>query len=203
MPGKEIIENHKHFLERVALYKEYGYNIEKERFFIIEKARPVSGAILEAGTGKGYFTLALAWEGFTFTSFDISDEEQKYARLKLTYHGLEGRVRFDIADAECLPYNDRSFNVIFAVNMIHHLSSVRNVFDEFIRILSPHGKIILSDLNDRGVALLDEIHALDGRKHELAGTIDEDRAKLTERGFMMKEYSSEMQYVIVASSASA
>jgi ubiquinone/menaquinone biosynthesis C-methylase UbiE len=203
MMEKEIIENHNRFLERVALYKEYGYDIEKERFFIIEKARPVSGAILEAGTGKGYFTLALAREGFTFTSFDISDEEQKYARLNLTYHGLEDRVHFDIADAECLPYNDDSFNVIFAVNMIHHLSSVRKVFDEFIRILSPQGKIILCDFNDRGFALLDEIHALDGRKHESAGTIDEARTKLTERGFMMKEYSSEMQYVIVASSASA
>lgn len=200
---KEIIENHNRFLERVALYKEYGYDIEKERFFIIEKARPVSGAILEAGTGKGYFTLALAREGFTFTSFDISDEEQKYARLNLMYHGLEDRVRFDIADAECLPYSDDSFNSIFAVNMIHHVSSVRKVFDEFIRVLSPQGKIILSDFNDRGFDLLDEIHARDGRKHEVAGTIDEARIKLTERGFMMKEYSSEMQYVIVASSASA
>jgi len=200
---KEIIEKHNRFLERVALYKEYGYDIEKERFFIIEKARPVSGTILEAGTGKGYFTLALAREGFVFTSFDVSDEEQKYARLNLTYHGLEDRVHFDIADAECLPYNDDSFNVIFAVNMIHHLSSVRNVFDEFIRILSPRGKIILSDFNDRGFDLLDEIHARDGRKHEVTGTIDEARVKLTERGFMMKEYNSEMQYVIVASSASA
>jgi len=87
--------------------------------------------------------------------------------------------------------------------MIHHVSSVRKVFDEFIRVLSPQGKIILSDFNDRGFDLLDEIHARDGRKHEVAGTIDEARIKLTERGFMMKEYSSEMQYVIVASSASA
>ncbi len=203
MTEKEIIENHNRFLERVALYKEYGYDVEKERFFIIEKARPVSGAILEAGTGKGYFTVALAREGFTFTSFDISHEEQQYARLNLMYHGLEDQVCFDIADAECLPYKNASFDVLFSANMIHHLSSVRKVCDEFIRILSPQGKIILSDLNDKGFALLDEIHALDGRKHEVTGTIDEARTKLAEHGYMMKEYSSEIQDIIVASRISA
>jgi ubiquinone/menaquinone biosynthesis C-methylase UbiE len=200
---KDIIENRSRFLERVALYKEYGYDLEKERLFIIEKVRQVSGAILEAGTGKGYFTVALAREGFAFTSFDISEEEQKYARLNLMYYTLEDRVSFDIADAECLPYNDNSFNIIFSVNMIHHLSSVRKVCDEFIRILSPQGKIILSDFNDKGFALLDEIHALDGRKHEVTGTIGEARTKLAEHGFVLKEYSSEIQDVIVASRISA
>jgi 2-polyprenyl-3-methyl-5-hydroxy-6-metoxy-1,4-benzoquinol methylase len=74
--GNELIENHQRYLERVALYQQYGYDIDKERSFIIEKSRSLSGNILEAGTGKGYFSLVLAREGFNFTSFDISAEEQ-------------------------------------------------------------------------------------------------------------------------------
>lgn len=98
--GHEILDNHYRYLERKALHQKFGYDVEKERAFIIEKARPISGKILEAGTGKGYFTLALVQEGFCFTSFDISEVEQKYARLNLMYYGLEQQVHFDIADAE-------------------------------------------------------------------------------------------------------
>jgi 2-polyprenyl-3-methyl-5-hydroxy-6-metoxy-1,4-benzoquinol methylase len=200
MMEKEIIENHNRFLERVALYRKYGYDIEKERAFIIEKARPISGAILEAGTGKGYFTLALAREGFNFTSFDVSAAEQQYARLNLMYHSLEHQVHFDVADAEYLDYGNSYFDVIFAVNMIHHLSSVRKVCDEFIRILSLKGKIVLSDFNNKGFAILDKIHAYEGRRHEVGvGTMNEIKAKLIERGFVLKEYCSEIQDVLVAS----
>ena len=100
----EVRENHDQYLERKALYYQFGYDIDKERAFIIEKARPISGRILEAGTGKGYFALALANEGFHFTSFDISESEQKYARLNLMYYGLEQQVHLDIASAKSLPY---------------------------------------------------------------------------------------------------
>jgi len=196
---KEIIENHHRFLKRVALYKEYGYDIEKERDFIIEKSLPVFGEILEVGTGKGYFTLALAREGFNFVSVDVSAQEQEYARLNLAYHGLEQQVCFDMADAECLPYEDASFDVIFSVNMIHHLSSVEKVCNELIRVLTAKGKMIVSDLNEKGFALLDAIHALEGRKHAVGGTMDEIRVKLCNSGFVMSEYNAEIQNIIVAS----
>lgn len=67
---------------------------------MIEKAQPLSGRILEAGSGKGHFTLALAQEGFHFTSFDISETEQAFARLNLQYHSFEQQVSLDIADGE-------------------------------------------------------------------------------------------------------
>lgn len=195
----ELIENHQRYLERVALYRQQGYDIAKERSFIIEKARPLSGNILEAGTGKGYFSLALAREGFNFTSFDISAEEQRYARLNLAYHGLGSHVRFDVADAECLPYKDGSFDVIFAVNMVHHLPSVRKVCGELIRILSPTGKMILSDFNTQGFALVDKIHMLEGRRHELnAGTLAETKDVLTEYGMKVEEHHDTYQDVFVA-----
>jgi ubiquinone/menaquinone biosynthesis C-methylase UbiE len=194
----ELMDNHNRFLERTALYKKFGYDIEKERSSIIEMARPISGTILEAGTGKGYFALALAQKGFNFTSFDISETEQKYARLNLTYYGLEQQVHFDVADAESLPYADNYFHIIFAVNMIHHLSSVRKVCNELIRVLSPSGKIVLSDFNTRGFAILDKIHALDGRQHEVsAGTLTEVKA-IIKHGFKLEEHHGAIQDVLIA-----
>jgi len=195
----ELIENHSCYLERVALYQQYGYDIDKERSFIIDKARPLSGNILEAGTGKGYFSLVLAREGFDFTSFDISAEEQRYAWLNLEYHGLARRAHFDIADAECLPYKDSSFDVIFSVNMIHHLPSVRKFCSELSRVLSPAGKMVVSDFNARGLALVDRIHALEGKRHELnGGTMANTKAALTECGMTVEEHLDTYQDVLVA-----
>lgn len=197
---KELIENHQRFLDRVELYRKFGYDIDKERSFIIEKACPFSGNILEAGTGKGFFSLALARLGFCFTSFDISSAEQQYAQMNLIYHGLKQQVHFDVADVECLPYVDGFFDVIFAVNMIHHLSSIRKACSEFIRILSPKGKIVLSDFNAQGFAIVAKVHALEGRQHELSsGTMAEAKAILIEYGLEVEEHLGETQDVLVAS----
>jgi len=35
---KKVLENHKRYLERKALYKSFGYDVDKERAFVIEKA---------------------------------------------------------------------------------------------------------------------------------------------------------------------
>jgi 2-polyprenyl-3-methyl-5-hydroxy-6-metoxy-1,4-benzoquinol methylase len=199
MTKNELIENHQRYLERVALYQKHGYDVEEERSFIIERACPFSGNILEAGIGKGYFTLALARLGFHFTSFDISAAEQQYARLNLAYYGLTNHVCFDVADLECLPYPAASFDVIFAVNIVHHLSSVRPACGELVRILSPSGKIVLSDFSTQGFAIVDKIHALEGKQHELgAGTMTETKAILTEYGLTVDEHQGANQDVLVA-----
>jgi 2-polyprenyl-3-methyl-5-hydroxy-6-metoxy-1,4-benzoquinol methylase len=195
----EVLANHERYVERKALYKRFGYDIEQERAFIIEKARPISGRILEAGTGKGYFTLALAQEGIHFTSLDISEAEQKYALLNLMYYGLEQQVHFDIANAECLAYKAGSFDVIFTVNMVHHLSSARNVCDELIRVLAPSGKMVLSDFNGQGLLTIDKIHALEGRRHEVgAGTLADMMELLIERGFRVEQHQGVNQDTIIA-----
>ena len=194
-----VLENHKRYLERKAVYQENGYDIDKERAFIIEKARPISGRILEAGTGKGYFTMALAREGFDFTSFDISETEQNYARLNLIYYGLEHHVQFHIANAERLFYEDASFDVIFAINMVHHLASASKVCEEFIRVLSPSGKMILSDFNTNGLTIINRIHALEGRCHEVgASTLQDIERLLIERKFQTQWHHGDNQDILIA-----
>jgi len=196
---KDIIENHIKYQKRVALYRTFGYDVDRERAFIIEKSMPFSGNILEAGTGKGYFTLALARTGYKFFSLDISAVEQRFALLNLMYHGLQQQVTFLVADVESIPCNDGFFDVVFAVNMVHHLPSVRKVCDEFTRILSPDGKIVLSDFNEKGLAILDRIHEREGRRHDVSGgTLAEMKTILIERGFTVREHQSDLQDMLVA-----
>ena len=101
--------DYKGYIERLQFYKKFGYDIEKEREFILKKAGPLTGNILEVGTGKGHFSLALARKGYNFTTIDISREDQKLAHSVSKYLGLEGRINFKLGNAEHLEFKDSSF----------------------------------------------------------------------------------------------
>jgi len=196
---KAVIENHRKYLERKALYKSFGYDIDKERAFIIEQAQPIYGAILEAGTGKGHFALALAKQGYKFTTFDISEEEQGFAKLNLKYFGLDRLVDFRIENGEYLSFKDKSFDIIFSVNTLHHFTNPYKVMDEFIRVLSLGGKIVLSDFTKEGLLIMDKIHAAEGKEHEVSKTTLSDMNKyLTGKGFRTERRRNNFQEVLIA-----
>ena len=196
---REVLENHKRYLERKKLYQSHGFDIDKERKFVLDKAEPLFGDILEVGTGKGHFALILAGEGYKFTSVDISEEEQNIARLNLRYFGLEDYVDFRIENAENLSFEDKSFDIIFSINTIHHLKSPFTVIDEFIRIVSFEGKIVLSDFTKEGFEILDKIHATDGRAHEQAGlSLHDIKEYLSGKGFRIDRHESRFQEILTA-----
>lgn len=197
---KIVIENHERYRERINLYKKFGYDIEEERRFIIEKARPFNGKILEVGTGKGYLTIALAKAGYDFTSIDISEEEQKFARLNIKYFGLDKRVDFKIADAEHSSFKNKTFGVIFSVNLLHHLLNSFKVMEELIRIVSFDGKIVLSDFSKEGLRVVDKIHETEGRKHEVSQVDLNDMANyLLDKSFKIERHRTEFQETLIAS----
>ena len=159
-------ENHKKYLQRVIFYKGFGYDIEENREFLINAAKPINGKILEIGTGKGYLTLALAKQGYQFTSVDISFEEQEFAKLNLQFFELEHLVNFQIADALNLNFYDKSFDVIFSVNTLHHIDEPFRFIAEAIRVMKDKGKRILSDFSEEGLNLINMVHEKEGKKHK-------------------------------------
>ena len=48
-----------------------------------------------------------------------------------------------VAAADCLPFNDATIRVVYAINMFHHLPNVHDFFREMLRVLRPGGGIIL------------------------------------------------------------
>jgi 2-polyprenyl-3-methyl-5-hydroxy-6-metoxy-1,4-benzoquinol methylase len=195
----EILENNKRYLERKKLYEGFGYDIDKERDFVLEKAKPIYGKILEAGTGKGHFSLALAKQGYSFVSFDISQEELRFAELNLAYYGVDKNVCFKVENAEHTSFADGSFDVIFSVNTLHHLRNPYRVIDELIRLLSQKGKLVLSDFTEGGFEAMDKIHTLEGKTHKVSKTTLLDiESYLTKRGFSVKKAKSVYQQVLMA-----
>ena len=108
-------------------------------------------------------------------------------------------VRFDLADMEHLPYPDASYNVIFAVNLVHHLASLEPSCGELVRVLSASGKIVLADFNEEGLAAVERFHVLEGRKHDVSSaTIGDAETLFAQYGLEVNLHHGNHLDVLVA-----
>lgn len=96
---------------------------------------------LEIGSGTGYFSLNLKQLGVigNLTATDISPGMLK--RLATTAEGLGLDVNTVTTDAEELPFEDESFDIVFGHAVLHHIPHLDKAFAEFRRVLRPGGAI--------------------------------------------------------------
>ena len=195
----EVIDNHKKFLERIEFYKKLGLDHIKEREFILDKSLPIGDNVLEIGTGKGHFSLSLAKRGYRFTTVDIDKEEQKIARLNLAYYKLQHLVDFRIEDALDMSFPDKSFDVIFSINVYHHLEAPFQMLEEMLRVLSLKGKIILGDFSKAGMDIVNKCHEIEGRKHDyFRNSLETAGGFFSDKGFKIQQANSFAQELIIA-----
>jgi ubiquinone/menaquinone biosynthesis C-methylase UbiE len=99
------------------------------------------GAGLEIGSGTGYFSLNLLQLGAiqSLTATDISPGMLK--RLATTAEGLGLEVETVQTEAEELPFEDESFDLVFGHAVLHHIPDLDRAFAEFRRVLRPGGAI--------------------------------------------------------------
>jgi ubiquinone/menaquinone biosynthesis C-methylase UbiE len=99
------------------------------------------GDSLEIGAGTGYFTLNLMQLGLIerATATDISPG--MLSALAGTADRLHLEVATVKAEAERLPFADRSFDLVFGHAVLHHVPDPDRAFAEFHRVLRPGGLI--------------------------------------------------------------
>jgi len=100
------------------------------------------GDTLEIGAGTGYFTLNLAQLGLIErpTATDIS------AGMLATLDASSKEVGVDVrtvrTEAETLPFEDESFDLVFGHAVLHHIPDLAGAFGEFERVLRPGGTLV-------------------------------------------------------------
>ncbi|MCK4819499.1 class I SAM-dependent methyltransferase [bacterium] len=196
---RAVLENHKIYEQRKKIFKSFGYDGQTERDLILEKAGLFKGKILEAGTGKGRFTLTLAQAGYSVMSIDISVKEQAIAKLNLQYFEVDDLVDLKIENVESLSFKDASFDIIFSVNTIHHLANPLKMVDELLRVIKPGGKIVLSDFSKQGMRVMDKIHLQEKKNlHDGKETLPEVEGYFKSRNIKFETYNRWVQKTLIA-----
>lgn len=100
--------------------------------------------ILDAGSGCSFFPYLLTSESpNAFVSCVDSDD-----RLKLVFESIasEGadRVWFRTGDLRRLDFETHSFDLIYCVSVLEHTNSYDLILDEFLRVLKPGGRLVLT-----------------------------------------------------------
>jgi len=197
--NKEIKENHKRFSERIALYKEKGLDFIASRKFILKKAHPLKGNILEIGTGSGYTTLSLAKAGYKFTTIDKDREALKTTALNLAYENILHNVIFYAMDGKSLTFANSGVESIIVVNLFHHVNGVDKMLLEIDRVLCANGKAVFADFNKTGMEIVNAVHKQEGRMHEDSG-IGKDRIRsyFYGLGYEIKDYEEKCHWILIA-----
>ncbi|HYP55639.1 MAG TPA: class I SAM-dependent methyltransferase, partial [Solirubrobacterales bacterium] len=96
---------------------------------------------LEIGSGTGYFSLNLMQLGIVerLTATDISPGMLR--RLAATAETLGLEVETVATEAEELPFEDESFDLVFGHAVLHHIPDLERAMAEFRRVLRPGGAI--------------------------------------------------------------
>jgi ubiquinone/menaquinone biosynthesis C-methylase UbiE len=126
-------------------YDEHVIAYARERFVKAIPEGRVEGRVLELGSGTGFFTISLALgeciAGELHCS-DISEGMLRVCKVNGAEHGLELHTRQ--GDAEDLPYDDDTFDLVIGHAFIHHLPVPGKAFQEAHRVLKPGGRLVIA-----------------------------------------------------------
>lgn len=114
---------------------------------IAEFGRWAGKDVLEVGCGVGTDTARFARAGARITAIDLTETAVELARRWLAAESLPGNTLQ--ADAERLPFDAASFDLVYSWGVLHHTPDTRRALDEVRRVLRPDGEARIMLYNRR------------------------------------------------------
>ncbi|MCK4912063.1 MAG: class I SAM-dependent methyltransferase [Thermodesulfovibrionales bacterium] len=158
-------------------------------------ARTPGPKVLEIGAGRGAFTKRLHEAGFDISACDISGEGFLYDKVPFTEANI----------SQGLPYEDSSYGMVVAVEVMEHLFDHERIFSECARVLKEGGLFLIStpnilSLKSRMRFLLSGFHysfkpldltSFDGMQHVSALSFDQYQYLARKYGFHARSISAD------------
>jgi ubiquinone/menaquinone biosynthesis C-methylase UbiE len=182
---------------RRKLFKRFGYDIRKSRNDLLEIAGSPGKRILEVGTGKGSLAMVMAQKGLRFVSVDLDKEAQKLAAACLKQAGLRRFAAFRVMDAERLNFRSGAFDGVIPADFFHHAKNPVRCLREMARVA--RRKLVLADLNQRGMRIMDKVHKAEGHRHPSSRlSMKAIKAFLKKHHWRVKTYRSPCHDIVAA-----
>jgi ubiquinone/menaquinone biosynthesis C-methylase UbiE len=126
-------------------YDERCIDYARERFEVIAGTTgwPYATA-LELGCGTGFFLLNLKQAGVIDAGHVTDISPGMVAVAQRNARGLGFEVEGRVADAERLPYDDHTFDLVVGHAVLHHIPDVEQSLREVIRVLKPGGRFVFA-----------------------------------------------------------
>ncbi len=102
----------------------------------------IDGPCLEIGCGEGNNLVRLA-EHATCFGADLFPRKIRFAASEIP------AAHFAVANAEQLPYPDRTFRSVLIRDLLHHIEQPPRVLEEAVRVLASGGRLFLLEPNAR------------------------------------------------------
>ena len=129
--------------DRFSRYMEGGAREFYERLNVAPGCQ-----LLDVGCGSGQLALIAAKDGLKVTGVDIASNLVERARARAEAEGLS--VRFETADAEALPFEDESFDVVTSLIGAMFAPRPELVAKELLRVCVPGGTIAMANWTPQG-----------------------------------------------------
>lgn len=129
--------------DRFARYMESGAREFYERLDIAPGSR-----LLDVGCGAGQLALIAAKDGLEVMGVDIAGNWVERARVRAQAEGLQ--ARFEEADAETLPFEDESFDVVTSLIGAMFAPRPDLVAKELLRVCEHGGTIAMANWTPQG-----------------------------------------------------
>ena len=102
-------------------------------------------SVLDVGCGGGQSAIQMKelYPCLQLTGIDLSEDQIARALKRAHRKGLS--LKFEVADAEDLPYPDASFDVVFSFGSAKHWPNPLKGLSECWRVLKPKGELLVAD----------------------------------------------------------
>lgn len=104
--------------------------------------------MLDVACGAGQIAIPAARAGVRVTGIDIASNLIEQARERAEAEGVE--ARFDEGDAEMLPYEDGSFELVVSLIGAMFAPRPERVAAELVRVCQPGGRIVMANWTPEG-----------------------------------------------------
>lgn len=126
-------------------------NMVPGRMAYFDRFAKWSGAsVLDLGCAGGFMAEALAERGARVSGIDPATDAIDAARSHAAEGGLE--ITYDIGVGEALPYKDAAFDYVVSVDVLEHVSDLKQVLAEVARVLKPGGLFLFDTINRNPLA---------------------------------------------------